>query len=212
MAASRRNSALKYYVNGRVAKDLHGLTDIAGKVLSAYDTAVSRAVVGLKRRALPAASRAVREHYGIAARELTGKFRLESGSKGRRGDRSDYISIWASTRRISLLAFSGRWSGRRSKGATASIMKGTKKLYGGSFIATVRGLRAIRMRSRDASGKRNPRGPLVMLRGPSPFEMLSGVDYEPSRASRDAVLSELTTFYRAELRRQFKLNGVGRGQ
>ena len=59
MAVSRRNSALKFYVNGRRAKDLHGLTGVAGRVLSSFDTAVTRAVVGLKRRAGPAASRAV---------------------------------------------------------------------------------------------------------------------------------------------------------
>ncbi len=43
MAISRRNSALQYYITGRRAKDLHGLTDLAGNVLDSYDSAVIRA-------------------------------------------------------------------------------------------------------------------------------------------------------------------------
>jgi hypothetical protein len=206
MAVSRRNSALQYYVNGRRAKDLHGLTDLAGNILSSYDDAVTKAVSGLKRRALPAASRAVRSNYGIKARELSGKFRVETGIKGGRGDRSDYLSIWASTRRIPLLAFAGRWGGRRSKGAMASIMKSDRKVYDSSFIATIRGRTAIRVRSfNGGTGKRYGRGPVRMLYGPSAFEMLSGLDHAPSLASQKAVLEELTGFYSAELRRQFSL-------
>ena len=69
--ASRRNSALKLYLNGQRAKDLHGLTDLAGNMLDALDTAVIRARVGLARRAEPAAKRNVRAVYGINAGSLT---------------------------------------------------------------------------------------------------------------------------------------------
>lgn len=209
MAVSRRNSALKFYVNGRRAKDLHGLTGVAGRVLSSYDTAVTRAVVGLKRRAAPAANRAVREEYGVKAGALSQRFKVQTGVRGRRGDRSDYLSLWASTRRIPLLDFGGRWSGRRSRGASASIERGKSKVYESAFLATIEGRRAIRVRAFDGtSGKRNGRGPVRMLYGPSAFEMVSGLDYRGSVAARERVIEELRTFYIAELRRQFKLQGA----
>ena len=204
--ANGRNSALQYYVNGRRAQSLHGLADAVGNPLDAYDTAVVRAIIGIKRRALPAVSRAVRANYNVKAGELTGKYRVEMGLKGRRGDRDEVLSIWASTRGISLIHFGGRWRGRRSPGATAAIAKSGAKTYDGAFIATVQGRRAIRVRQFESTGRRAPRGPLRMLRGPSPFEMLSGLDHRPSLATKDAVLLELTTFYTGELRRQFRLS------
>ena len=203
---SRRNSALKFYVNGRRARDLHGLTDPVGKLLSGFDVAVTRSTAGLVRRAGPAASREVRKEYGLKASTLRDKFRIQSGLKGRSRDRDDYISIWASTRRISLIEFAGRWRGRKSPGATAAISRAERKTYEGAFINTVQGLRAIRVRQYDGSqGKRAPRGPLRILRGPSPFEMLSGLDHGGSQRVRKAVLNELSVFYTSELRRQFQL-------
>lgn len=210
--ASRRNGALKFFVNGRRAQQLDGLADPLGNMLSRFDVATSRALVGLKRRAGPAASRGVREQYNLKARSLSGKFRIEEGSQGTSRDRDDFISIWASTRRISLIDFGGKWRGRKSEGATAAIAQGGGKTYAGAFIATVQGRRAIRVRSFDAArGRRAGRGPLHMLRGPSPFEMLSGLDHGPSRAVHAAVLSELRVFYTSELRRQFALSRGAHG-
>lgn len=219
MAVSRRNSALKFYLNGRRAKDLHGLTDAAGKVLSAFDDATTKAMSGLKRRAAPAAVRCVRENYNVKSGTLRPSFRVESGMRGRRGDRDDFISIWASTRQLSLIEFSGRWNGpaRRKSGsfapsASAQITTGGRKTYDGAFIATIKGRRAIRVRQYvSGTGRRHGRGPLRMLRGPSPFEMLSGVDHAPSRQARDAVLTELTDFYSSELRRLWALERGRRG-
>jgi hypothetical protein len=202
---ARRNSAIKFYVNGRRAQRLDGLSDLAGNALSAYDTAVTRATVGLQRRALPLVSRSVRQSYNIKAGALSGKYRVETGTAGRRGERSDFISIWASARKIPLTDFGGRWAGRRSAGATAAIERGGTKTYEGAFIATVKGRRAIRVRQFESTGRRAPRGPLRMLRGPSPFEMLAGTDHDASQSTKRAVMSELRVFYSTELRRQFKL-------
>lgn len=207
MAISRRNSAFTFYVNGRRARDLHGLADDVGNPLDAYDVAVQRATAGLVRRAGPAASRNIRAQYNVKAGALRGKLRVERGLRGRRGDRDDLISIWASTRRIPLLEFAGRWRGRKSTGATAQIQRDEgRKTYGSAFIATVRGLRAIRVRSRDSTGRRVGRGPLRMLRGPSPFEMLSGIGGNAgARKVRQETTDELRTFYLGELRRLFSL-------
>lgn len=208
------NSAIKFYLNGRRARDLHGLTDLAGGLLDAYDTSVVRAATGLVRRAEPAAKRNIRAVYNVRAGALAGKFRIDEGAKGRRGDRDDLISIWASTRDLPLMEFGGRWrgparrrNGRIAPGASAEILRGKRKTYDSAFVATIAGRRAIRVRSYDSSrGRRHGRGPVRMLRGPSPFGMLSGIDYEPARQVRDATLSDLTTFYFAELKRQFRLN------
>lgn len=209
-----RNSALKFYLNGRRARDLHGLTDLAGEMLSAFDISVQRAATGLVRRAEPAAKRNIRAVYNIRASALTGGFRVQEGARGRGRDRDELLSIWASTRELSLLEFGGRWrgparrkSGRFAASASAEIVRGQRKTYDSAFIATIQGRRALRVRRFDGGrGRRHGRGPVRILRGPSPFGMLSGIDYEPALAVRDATLSELTTFYIAELRRQFRLN------
>ncbi len=134
--------------------------------------------------------------------------------KGGQGDRDELISIWASTRKFPLMDFGGRWrgparrkSGRFAPGASAEIVRGQRKTYDSAFIATIQGRRAIRVRSFDSGlQKRAGRGPVHMLRGPSPFEMLSGVGgYPASVAARDATVNELQVFYLGELRRQFKL-------
>ena len=210
--ARRSNSALVFFVNGRRAKQLNGLADPLGNVLSRYDVAVTRAVAGLKRRASPAASRAIREQYSLRASDLSGKFRVEDTAKGRGADRDDAISIWASARRIPLIQFGGKWRGRKSEGATAAVARGGTKTYASAFIATVKGRTSIRVREFDLSrGRRAPRGPLRMLRGPSPFEMLSGLDHTASRAVKDSVVNELRSFYTSELRRQFALSGGANG-
>jgi hypothetical protein len=210
MAYSRRNSGLKFYVDGQRAKSLHGLVDPLDRTLSAYETATVRAVSSLKRRAEPAAKRVVRSLYNVKAGDLSGKFRIEDGVSGRGGDRSGFISIWASTRRMPLIAFGGRWGGRKTPGATAAITSDASKTYGSSFIATVRGLRSIRVRQ-FVGGKRAGRGPLRILRGPSPFEMISGLDHHASRDVKSGIVTELRAFYLGELRRQWKLARGGNG-
>ena len=77
--ARRRNQAVKLYVAGRRAQQLEGLSDLAGNVLKAYDGATARAITGLKRRAVPIASRAVRANYNVRARALSNTFRAETG-------------------------------------------------------------------------------------------------------------------------------------
>lgn len=215
MAYSRRNSGLKLYVSGRQAKTLHGLVDPLDRTISALDTATLRAVSGLKRRAEPAAKRVVRSQYNIKAGDLSGKFRIEEGDSGPRGERSGFISIWASTRRLPLIAFGGRWT-RANKlgapGATAAITLGGSQTYASAFIETVRGLKSIRVRQYVGGGKRAARGPLRILRGPSPFEMISGLDHHAGVAVKNGIVTELRAFYLSELRRQWDLaKGAGNG-
>ncbi len=206
MARARsRNFSLRFTVNGKDAANLAELAGIPDRILSRFNTAVDRSVAGVKRRAGPAANREIRAGYNVRAGLLRGKVEARSG----RGRNGDSIALWASTRRLPLIEFGGRWRGPRSPGATAAIARGRQRTYRGAFIATVQGRTGIRVRKINrASGKRYGRGPLQMLRGPSVFEMLSGIDGNgPSVNVGRAVLAELTDFYVAELRRQYRILG-----
>ena len=95
----------------------------------------------VRRRRLGQELRRLRELKGMTAEEVAERLlvsqskisRLENGRRGK----GDFISLWASTRRISLLEFAGRWTGAKSVGATASILVGKRKTYPGAFIADV---------------------------------------------------------------------------
>ena len=105
--------------------------------------ASQRAQSSLARKVQPVAKREIRNVYGIKASLLNNKLKLETGTRAG----SDYLSLWASTRKISLLEFSGKWRGVKTPGATASILLGTSKTYTSAFIANVGW--------RGTSGRRN---------------------------------------------------------
>lgn len=162
--------------------------------------AASRAAVGVVRKAQPIAKKDIRTRYGVKASQLNGAIRGEQG-RGRKGE--PYVGIWASSRQISLIHFGGRWRGRKAPGATAAVKLGQRKTYDSAFIATVRGLKAIRVRQyREGGGrKRHGRGPLRILRGPSPFEMLLG----ERMSNGQKVAGQLLEFYSTEIKRQINL-------
>lgn len=210
MAKARsRNSAFTITYNGKRANSFYGLAERVGQAVSRFGTAESRAKVSLMRRVQPLASRLVREHYNVPAGTLRGSTRLVDGTH-RDGD---YLSLWASARRLSLIEFGGRWGGRTTPGATAEVLRSQRRTYQGTFIATVKGVKAIRARTYQ-NGRRAPRGPLTMYRGPSVLEMLRPGDtpgpyQQASLAIARGLTTQLTDFYIAELRRQFSLS-IGR--
>ncbi|MCR6700850.1 MAG: hypothetical protein NVV68_06760 [Dokdonella sp.] len=197
-----------------IKMNLDPIRRMAGEVaatMSRVDNAQRLAMSGLKRRALPVARRAIQENYNVktlALRDARGNagIRVETGGRGRK---SDYLAIWASTRSIPLIAFSGKWGGVKTPGATASIEQGAgAKTYEGAFISTVEGLRSIRKRRLGVGSKRVPRGPLIMLRGPSPFDMMAPQGNHPAALrTQRTIIAELTDWYVAELKRQ-----IARGQ
>lgn len=170
------------------------------------DRAAMRARVAVIRKVQPIAKRDIRDRYGVRASALNGKFKIVEGTS-RKG--SPYIGVWASSRRISLIEFQGRHTrgkgpvAKRSKGATAQVLAGQTKTYDGAFISTIRGVKAIRVRSLKGgdSMKRHGRGPLQMLRGPSPHEMLLGADMR----NGDAVAAKILDVYQPEIQRQLTL-------
>lgn len=160
--------------------------------------AAQRAGVGVVRKAQPIAKRDIRERYGVKASLLNGTLKATQAN-----DRQHrpYIGVWASSRRISLIHFGGRWR-KKSKGATAAVKLGQRKTYDSAFIATVEGRKAVRVRSyRAGSLKRHGRGPLRMLYGPSPFEMLLGEHLR----NGERIAGKLLEFYSTEIARQIEL-------
>lgn len=205
--ASRRNSAVKIYVNGSTANSLYGLAKRVGQQVSRMSVASQRAQASLARKVQPVAKREIRKTYGIKATLLDNKMRLETGTRAG----SDYLSVWASTRKISLIEFGGKWRGVKTPGAVASILLGTAKTYESAFIATLHGhggaaVPAIYVRKRGPDGKRFARGPLQRLYGPSVYEMIGT---SPKTHSGDTVSSrivpQLQDYYVSELTRQIAM-------
>lgn len=168
------------------------------------DRAAMRARVTMIRRTQPIVSRDVRERFGVKARALSGKFQVREG-RSRGG--APFLGVWGSARRIPLIDFKGRHS-RRQPGATAEVSIGRRKTYNSAFIATVQGRKSIRVRQVEdqASGKRHGRGPLRMLRGPSPLEMMLGQDMRHGPELAGKILD----VFQPELRRQIELLRRGR--
>lgn len=189
-----RKGAISFTVGGKAAAE-SGLAKRVGRVVSLYGVSEQRAIASLKRKMQPVAKDEITKVYSVRASKLNDRFRIIDGKES--------VSLWASSRKISLIDFQGSWGGANSAGATASIVG--PKVYAHAFIATVQGLKAIRKRA-FKDGKRVGRGPLTLLRGPSPFEMLvPGDNASPSISVQKNVLATLTDFYVSELRRQYAL-------
>lgn len=207
---NKKGQALRFFTNGKRADDSFGLSAFVGQLVKRTDQATKRAVATTARRLEPLARREVAATYNIATTKLQGKYSVTTTP--------DSIRLFASERRIPVIQFGGRWGGPNTAGATAQIERGgPQQLFAGSFIATVKGLQSIRER-RIQGGKRAPRGPLILLRGPSPRDMINGRRRDQrgnvlstlSDPPRDAILRELKSIYITELQRQIAL-GVRSG-
>lgn len=210
--ANRRNSSARIYVNGKAADGLYGLAKRVGNTVSRYSQASQRAQASLARKVQPTAKAEIRKVYNVKASDLASRIRLETGSRRK----SDYVSLWAGTRKLSLIAFGGRWGGTRTTGATASILNGQRKTYAHAFIAQVgwRGTsgkavkadtlaRGIYVRSTGPNGRPVGRGPLKRLYGPSVFDMIATSPKAHSADTvRNAIVPQLESYYVSELARQ----------
>jgi hypothetical protein len=202
---NRKSQAFKIKINGKAAQNAYGLSDLVGRFVGRIDKAKTRAAAGVARRAAPVASRAVRSVFNVKSRDLSGKIRaIVTG---------DSLRVLAFNRRIPLIAFGGKWRGRKSVGSTASVIKGSRETFNHSFIASVNGLRSIRVRQKRGE-RRVHRGPVQILYGPSPRDMIIGRKSDPETRSpmgfypprlRDQISNELIGYYVIELRRLIAL-------
>lgn len=202
---NKKQQAVRFFTNGVRANNAYGLFEHVGQIVRRSDVAQKRAAATTARRAQPIAREEVLKRFTLRPGQLNGKFRTVTTG--------DSIRLFASERRVSLIAFGGKWGGIKTEGATAEIQRGKRETFPQAFIRTVQGLRAIRVRS-FKGGKRAPRGPLTMLRGPSPKDMVTGLRTDAETRSPEGrypdppaqhILARLTAEHVAELKRQLAL-------
>jgi hypothetical protein len=181
-------------------------TRVEGVSEAAIRKADKRAIANVRRRFEPAAKRAVRKVYNVRAGDLAGKFQIRTGADGD----GEYMALHASPRKLPLIMFGGRWGGRKTKGATAQIQRGGRKVYASSFIAMIGGQRrlVVRQYARDstAASGRDPRNKLRSLTGASPWQMVMG----EGEVVASALAREMTQYRRDELLRQLQLSRKGK--
>lgn len=181
---------------------------VEGVSPAAIAAADKKATASVLRRFGASARRVVRETYNVKNKNLQGKFTIEQGDMGAQGMR---YSLRASTYKTPLSDFGGRWTGRRSKGATAAILKGSgRKVYHHAFIARINGKEQMLVRqfSRDShlESGRDPRKKLKRLSGPSPYQMFVGRD----QANAIRISAEVNQFRSDEIVRLLRLTRKGK--
>ena len=188
--------------NDAVVKRLRGA--LAGLTQDQMELVVKRTLAGARRRFEPAAKRIIRKSYGVALRELSGKFQVRTGADAG----GEYVALAASQKRIPLIRFGATWRGIRTPGATAIVRKGVRKTYRHAFIRNIQGTPQVleRQMSRDGGGKRDPRNRIRRLMGPSPLQMLEG----EGGANATAVADEINEFIARELERQVNVARAGK--
>jgi hypothetical protein len=207
---NRKSQAVRFFTNGARAQNAYGLFDQVGQIVRRTDKAAKLARASTARRVQPFAREEVLKVFNVRPGQLNGKFRTVTTG--------DTVRLFASERRLPLIAFGGKWAGPQSEGATAEIVRGKREVYASSFIAAIKGLTSIRVRKRTGS-RRAPRGPVQILRGPSPRDMVTGLRsdaetrtpmgfYGPAPAQR--ILARLAEYHIAELRRLY-LSEASRG-
>lgn len=205
--SNRKSRAVRIFTNGKRADTQYALSDQLGRIVRRTDVAKTRAMVSLGRRAITFTRAGIVEQFNVRPGLLTNKLRVETTG--------DSLIVHAHQRRIPLLAFGGRWGGASTPGATASIVRGKSETYTSAFIAKVGKDRRPGIRVRKQLGaRRAPRGPLQMLYGPSPYDMVHGYRADAETRTplgryktdvREKVTARLLGYYVGELRRQYAL-------
>lgn len=206
---AKRNQVLRLFVSGRRAGSIAARV---GSVVARTDRATQRAAATAARRAAPIVKRHVTRIFNVKPAALNGRVRAAvTGPK----NKADTLRVYAHTRRLALMLFGGAWGGTTTPGATASVLRGQSEIYVGSFIAAVgkKKLRSIRVR-KWVGGRRAPRGPLQILSGPSPHDMVTGHRADPENRNPmgrypvqldRAIGMDIADVYVAELVRQLAL-------
>ena len=206
---NKKEQVVRIFTNGKRANDAFSLERIVGRLVKATDTAVKRAVVSTSRAIVPIAKREVLASFNVPAKKLSSAFKVVTTR--------DTMRLFASDRRIAAIDFGGVWGGIQASGATAVIERGgSPQIFRGAFINNVLGRKSIRERI-IKRGKRAPRGPLIIIRGPSPKEMILGRKTDQKRNDIgnyrtrpvEIVAHQIRVAYIEELRRQFELEAKG---
>lgn len=213
-----QRQVVKFATSGKRADDGYGLSRRVEEIVKRNDVATQRAKVSTARKAGPMAKALLTSRYTIAPSYLTN--RVSTRIDG------DTLRVDASQLRFPLVLFAGRWGGRSSAGATASIEQAHTKTYSGAFIARGR-FRGVQMPliysrrkgkkvlMRSGAHKGEMREPIAVNRGPSTYEMILGIETDQNRNQvgrsatgdvSDSLRFGLIKFYISEQRR---LRAVG---
>ena len=129
---------------------------------TARERVVTRSIATMRRKLLTEARRAISAEYGIGVQAIGNRMTAEVSPNS--------LSIYGTAGSLPLSWFGGKYSGRMSLGATASVLRGETKLYRSSFI--VKGRKNI-VRRPMKGDKREPRRYATMW-GPGVESMFTG--------------------------------------
>lgn len=128
---------------------------------------VTRTMGTLRRKILTEARRAIAQEFGVGVQAIGQRMTSETSA--------DSLSIYGTTGRLPLHEFSGRYTGPKSPGAAAEIVRGSRKVYTAAFAIKGRSPAVIYARPLVDSTRRAPRR-YVRLHGPSVESMFLGRD------------------------------------
>lgn len=131
---------------------------------TARERVITRTMGTLRRKILTEARRAIAAEYGIGVQAIGKRMTSESAA--------DSLTIYGTAGRLPLHEFGGRYTGRKSAGASAEILRGGRRIYTSAFTIASRGP-VIYSRPIIASGRRAPKR-FVRLHGPSVESMFLG--------------------------------------
>lgn len=102
---------------------------VRGAMLKAEQMAMNKTVTATRGKVADY----IRKVYNIKKKDLTKISRVK-----KMGRKEHSVKILFDEKPIALSKFGGKWRGRKSSGATASIKKGQRKTYAGTFMATMK--------------------------------------------------------------------------
>lgn len=204
-----RNRVVRFLTSGRISDSKHGLSGLVGAAVKKGEDAARKAAASTARKASPFAKALLTSRYSLPPSQITNRISTRVDPQT--------LHVDASILKFPLAMFRGRWGGRSTPGATASVLLAQTKTYSGAFMATgrFRGVsmplifsrkrgRKVRMQHGRYKGKMRER--IVVNRGPSVNDMLTGRD-DSGRAVGENLTEELTaqlfTFYVSELKRLY---------
>jgi hypothetical protein len=217
-----QRQVVRFITNGQRANDGYGLAQQVGRIVKRADDARIKAAISTSRRAGPLAKSLITAKYGIAPSQITNRVRARLDH--------DTLRVDASKLRFPLVLFRGKWGGRSTAGAVASIVITQPRTYAGAFTArgrfrgTTMPLIYTRQRGRKKLMKSGRyagkvREPIVVNRGPSTYDMVAGFLRDEggtgeivgrSGNTQGTLRGQLIAYFVGEYRRLYSI-GANRG-
>jgi hypothetical protein len=222
---NRFSRSIKLATNGKLANRQFGLEARVGAAVKRGDKIQKEVAVSTARRMMSFAREGISTVFNIPRKKLDKRLFAEITGA------SIFLHAWKT--RYSLMEFGAKWGGPKSPGVTVNIVRGRQLMIESAFMNSSGkkkyGNDRYAARIRPFKGaKRVGRGPLEMLYGPSPRDMLRGDEliaqgkgnqkYSQDTilklrslggdAPRLKVIERARDFHVAELQRRFAKLGI----